>query len=95
MKVIISQLSMYFLVVHLSLQTRNDIKITLAVGEFPILGDLDVLVATLLLRLPDLDPLFHREMLAKFRKGILSEAETLQHRAVVNGIEKNVVIGSF
>jgi hypothetical protein len=47
-----------------------------------------------LLRLTCFDPLLHCEMLPKFSQVVILQAKTVQQRAVGDGIEDNVVVGS-
>lgn len=74
------------LIVDLSLQTRNNLKILGLVRVFSIVRDLDVPVTALLLRLPHLDPLLSGEVLVKLREHILRQAKSVQQWAVLDGV---------
>ena len=74
------------LIVYLSLQTRNNLKILGLVRVFSIVRDLDVPVTALLLRLPHLDPLLGGKVLVKLREHILRQAKSVQQWAVLDGV---------
>lgn len=78
---------------HLRQQTRDNFHLLLAILIL-LAVDLGRLCAALLLRLTRFDPLLHCEMLPKFGQVIVLQAKTVQQRAVGDGVEDNVVVGS-
>ena len=78
---------------HLCQQPRDDLHILLAVLILLAI-DLGCLGAALLLRLTCFDPLLHCEMLTKFGQVVILQAKTVQQRAVRDGIENDMVVGS-
>ena len=78
---------------HLCQQPRDDFHILLAVLIL-LSVDLWCLRAALLLRLTRFDPLLHCKMLPKFSQVVVLQAKAVQQRAVGDGIEHNMVVGS-
>lgn len=78
---------------NLGQQSRNNFHILLAILVLLAI-DLGRLRAALLLRLTHFDPLLHRKMLPKFSQVIVFQAKAVEQRAVGDGIEDDVVVGS-
>ena len=83
-----------WLVVDRSLEARNNLEILGLIGILPFTGDLDITISSLLLCLSNSNPLLGREMLAKFRECVGSQAQPLEEGTVLNGVKDNVVIGA-
>ena len=83
------------LVVNLRMQPRNDLEVLLAIAELPLVRHFDLRVPSLLLRLPLLDPLLGRQMLAKLCENVVRQSETLEQWAVLERIQNDMVIGSI
>jgi len=81
------------LIVHLSQQPRDDFHILFAILVL-LAVDLGRLCAALLLRLTRFDPLLHCKMLPKFGQVVVLQAKAVQQRAVGDGFEDNMVVGS-
>lgn len=77
------------------MQTRNNLEVLGCIGILAIQRDLGFLSTTLLLRLSNFDPLLCCKMLSKFRKGVLGESELIKQRAVLDGIEDNMIVRSI
>lgn len=82
------------LVIYLSLQTWEDLQILVGIRILPILRDLHRLALPLLLRLPHLHPLLHRDLLPQRREVIRLEVQPVEQRAVRDGFEDHVIIRS-
>ena len=78
---------------HLRQQPRDNFHIFLAILIL-LTVDLGCLGAALLLRLTRFDPLLHCKVLTKFGQVVILQAKTVQQRAVGDGVEDNVVVGS-
>lgn len=78
------------------MQPRRNLEVLL-VHKLAILRDLGALNLALLLHLTQTDPFLHprgSQVLADLGKGILSLAEALEERAIVDGVKEDVVVGS-
>jgi hypothetical protein len=81
--------------VNLGVQAREDLQVLLLVVVFAIRGDLCTHLGSLLLGLPDLDPLLGGQVLTDLSEGVGSETQPGEKRAVGDGIEHHLVIGSI
>lgn len=82
-------------VVHLRMETRNNLEILRCISILAIRRDLRFLSTTLLLCLSDLDPLLCCEMLAKVRKDVFGESKLIKHRTVLDRVEDNMIVRSI
>lgn len=74
------------LIINNSLQTRNNLQILRLISIFPIVRNLHIAIASLLLRLSDFDPLLGGEVLTEFCECVLGETQTVEHGAVLDGV---------
>lgn len=79
-------------VIHFGIQPWEDLQILVPVTVLPILGDLRLPRASLLLSLPRLDPLLSSQMLSQLRKHILREPEPVKQGTVLDRIQDNMVV---
>lgn len=77
------------------MQTRHNLEILLLVDVLAIRRHLGPLNLALLLHLAQPHPLLHGQMLSNLGKGILRLAQALQERAVVDGVQEDIVVGSM
>lgn len=77
------------------MQTRDNLKVFRGISILPIVRNLSLLSAPLLLRLSDLDPLLCCQMLSKLRKGVLSQSQFIKQWTVLDRIEDDMVVGSI
>lgn len=76
------------------MQTRHNLKVLLLVHILAIRRHLGALNLALLLHLSQSNPLFHGQVLPNLGERILGLAEALQERAVVDGVQEDVIVGS-
>lgn len=81
-------------IVNSRMQSRQDLQVLLRIGVLSVFRNLSAHARPLLLRLPDLNPLFGRKVLAELREGVSSKAKPIQQRAILDRIEHYLVIGS-
>lgn len=75
------------------LQPRNNVEILWSISVLPLLRDLDILVAALLLCLANFHPLLGRQVLSQLGKRILCQSQSVKERAILDRVQDDVVIG--
>lgn len=77
------------------MESRQNLHILVLVGVFAILCDLGCLCPSLLLGLAKLNPLLHGQVLTELCELVGLETELVQDGAVLDWVEKNVVVWSL